>query len=275
MPSTPERFAELGALGRVCRLGLATRGNTALEPEDVEEALQRGVNYLNWCGHADGLSRAVRKLRERRREVIVAAQLSARSKSGAGRELQALLGELGTPYLDVVTCYYVERDEEWEEILAPGGVAEALDEARREGLVRAVGITTPQRSLAARVAASGRVDLLMVRYNAAHRGAEKEIFPVTRKHALPVVTFTGLRWGALREPTPEDPPGFKPPPAPEWYRFVLCHPAVTVGIMAPDGRRELEEDLAILDDWRGLEEKRYQEMCAHGDRVRRHGGAFP
>ena len=45
--------------------------------------------------------------------------------------------------------------------------------------------------------------------------------------------------------------------------------------MAPDGERELAEDLALLDDWRGLEVERYEALRAHGDRVRRHAGAFP
>jgi hypothetical protein len=37
------------ALPEVCRFGLATRGNTHLKTEDVELAIARGVNYLNWC----------------------------------------------------------------------------------------------------------------------------------------------------------------------------------------------------------------------------------
>ena len=71
------------------------------------------------------------------------------------------------------------------------------------------------------------------------------------------------------------PPGFVPPGAPEWYRFCLCHPAVTVCIMAPDGRAELEQDLTILDDWRGLDGDAYADLSAHGDRVHRQAGAFP
>ena len=35
----------------VCRLGLATRGNTHLSKDDVLFALEQGVNYWNWCGH--------------------------------------------------------------------------------------------------------------------------------------------------------------------------------------------------------------------------------
>lgn len=271
----PARYAEFGRLGRVCRLGLATRGNTRLDSEDVLEAIERGVNYLNWCGYADGLSRAVRQLGDLRGRVLVAVQLSSRSAVSARKELRGFLGELGTDRIDVVTHYYVESDEEWEEIVSPGGASEAIEEARACGEVGAAGVTSHQRPLAARIAASGGVDMLMVRYNAAHRGAEEEIFPVTRRLGLPVVTYTGLRWGALLEPTPEDPPDFAPPAAPEWYRFVLCHPDVTVGIMAPDGRAELEEDLQILDRWHGFRQEDYAALRAHGDRVYRNAGGFP
>jgi hypothetical protein len=63
--------------------------------------------------------------------------------------------------------------------------------------------------------------------------------------------------------------------APEWYRFVLCHPAVTVGLMAPAGRKELEEDLLLLDNARGFTDAQYAALRAHGDRVHRHAGRFP
>ena len=43
----------------VCRLGLATRDDSALEVEDVHHALARGVNFLNWPGSDDVLSRTI------------------------------------------------------------------------------------------------------------------------------------------------------------------------------------------------------------------------
>jgi aryl-alcohol dehydrogenase-like predicted oxidoreductase len=269
------RHARFGRLGRVCRLGLATRGDTRLDAGDVLAAIDRGVDFLNWCGQPDGLSAAVRRFGERRREVLIAVQLEARDARGACRELAGLLGELGTPWIDLATHYYLESDEEWAEIMAPGGAREALEEARAAGTVRAVGITSHQRPLAARIARSGAVDTVMVRYNAAHRGAEDEVFPAALERGLPVVAYTALRWGALLGPTPDDPPGFTPPRAREWYRFVLCHPVVTVAIAAPDGRAELEEDLALLDDWRGLTPEERRVLCEHGDRVHRHAGEFP
>src|SRR5205085_1186588 len=82
-----------------------------------------------------------------------------------------------------------------------------------------LGLTSHQRKLAAETARSGLLDLLMIRYNAAHRGAETDVFPVTDALGLPVVVYTCLRWGALMRSTPDDPPGFVPPRALAWYRF--------------------------------------------------------
>jgi predicted aldo/keto reductase-like oxidoreductase len=259
----------------VCRLGLAGRGGSGLTADDVHHAVGRGVNFLNWCGAADGLSRAVAELGPRRRDVIVCVQFEARSGRDAATELASVLGELRTDYVDVLTFYYVEEPAEWAEICAPGGALEYCEAARREGRVRLLGLTSHQRRLAAETARGGRLDLLMVRYNAAHRGAETEVFPVTTSLGLPVVVYTCLRWGALLRGTPEDPPGFTPPPAPLWYRFALQHPAVTVALMAPENRKELDEDLIVLGAAGPLPAEGYDGLAAHGRRVRQHGGSFP
>jgi predicted aldo/keto reductase-like oxidoreductase len=265
----------LGAgLPAVCRLGLATRGNTHLGPDDVEHAIERGLNYLNWCGHPDGLSRAVARMGPARRQVVLAAQFEARSARAAEREFSSMLGELGTDYIDVLTFYYVESEDEWREIVAPGGAWEYLAEEKRRGRLKLIGLTSHQRALAAQWAQSAKLDLLMVRYNAAHRGAEREVFPVAQKKQIPVVTFTGLRWKALLHGTPEDPPGFVTPSAVDCYRFCLAHPAVSVALTAPGNRAELEENLRLLDDWRGLECAERERLLAHGERVKKHAGVF-
>jgi predicted aldo/keto reductase-like oxidoreductase len=255
----------------VCRLGLATRGNTHLKSADVERAVDRGVNYLNWCGHPDGLSTAVAGMGSARRQVVLAAQFQSRSARDAEQEFDSMLDELKTDYIDVLTLYYVESQGEWDELIAPGGAREYLVEQKRRGRLKMIGLTSHQRELAVEWAQSGKLDLLMIRYNAAHRGAEHDVLPITR---IPVVTFTGLRWKALLDHTPDDPPDFTPPSAAECYRFCLAHPAVAVALAAPGNRDELEEDLALLDDWRAPDEPAREIWRAHGDRVRKNAGAF-
>jgi predicted aldo/keto reductase-like oxidoreductase len=259
----------------VCRLGLATRGGSRLSEDDIYHALDQGINFLNWCGQRDALSRVIAKLGSRRREVLLAVQFEARTETDARVELDQILGELATDYVDVLTFYYVEERAEWEQLMGPGGALAFCRANQAAGRVRWLGLTSHQRPLAAEIARSGQLDLLMIRYNAAHRGAETDIFPVTDALEMPVMVYTCLRWGALLRPTPADPRGFVVPPAPAWYRFALHAPSVTVALMAPDTRAELDENLSVLVTGPVLTPEEYQLLAAHGQRVRRHAGGFP
>ncbi len=273
--------ARLGdGLPPIPRLGVATRGNTVLEADDVHYALERGVRYFNWCRRPDGLSRAMREVGSLRREIVLAAQIKARTASEAEREMDWILEETGSARLEVGTLYYVESDEEWRRLTGPGGAWESLAKRRRAGQLGKIGLTSHQRTLAAKWAQErgpdGRLllDLLMIRYNAAHTGAEKEVFPVTTALGMPVVTFTALRWRDLLRATPDDPPGFRPPSAAECYHFCLAQEAIAVVLAAPNGRAELEEDLHALDKDGAPGAARMQELRRHGERVHRHCREF-
>jgi len=80
------------------------------------------------------------------------------------------------------------------------------------------------------------------RSGAARRPAELSI--TTRLTVAPSKKYSR----PLLEPTPNDPAGFVPPPAREWYRWALCQPAVSVALMAPDNGDELAQNLALLND---------------------------
>jgi len=280
-PLSPFLTRPAQAFGKpVCRLGLASHGQTAITPDDVLYAVDRGVNFLNWPALAEGgdgadaFSVAIASLGSRREQVVVCAQFGARTAAAAAGELRAVLATLRTDYIDVLTLYYVEHPEEWRELAGPGGALEYLRSAQRDGTVRRIGVTTHQRPLAAAMAVSGVLEVLMVRYNAAHRGAEREVFPAAESRAVPVIAYTATRWGALMRPTPDDPPGFAVAAAPAWYRFVLQSPSVAVVLAAPHTRSELEEDLGVLAAVGPLAAEEHERLAAHGARVRKHGGHF-
>ena len=289
-----ERIIHLGpGFPPVCRLGLATRGNTHLRRADVEHAIENGLRYLNWCGKPDGMSRAIAGLGRQRNDVVVAVQFKSRTADEAEQEFSWILDQLGTGYLDIATFYYVESEAEWGEITGPGGAWEVLAARKRSGALKMIGLTSHQRDLAAGWAETSRpssgaetgadvnpfneqcrLDMLMIRYNAAHRGAEQDVFPITRKKSMPVVTFTGLRWRALLKATSDCPESFEPPSAAECYRFCLANPDVAVALAAPGDRAELKHALSLLGDWRAPAQDSYEAMRAHGDRVRRQAGVF-
>src|SRR5919204_287435 len=81
----------------VCRLGLASYGRTAITPDDVLSAVDRGINFLNWQGLAEGASDgdafipAISALGARRPSVVVCAQFGARTAADAATELRSAL----------------------------------------------------------------------------------------------------------------------------------------------------------------------------------------
>ena len=79
-PRKPEKHTSFGELLPVCRLGLATRGGTHLLKQDVLWALERGINYLNWPGHEDGMSEAIRSLSPRQTESLPEVETAAKSR---------------------------------------------------------------------------------------------------------------------------------------------------------------------------------------------------
>src|SRR3954452_15891077 len=99
----------------VCRLGLASYGRTAITPDDILSAVDRGINFLNWQGLAEGASdgdvfpTAISSLGNQRESFAVCAQFGARNEADASAELRAVLAALGTDYIDVLPLYYVER----------------------------------------------------------------------------------------------------------------------------------------------------------------------
>jgi predicted aldo/keto reductase-like oxidoreductase len=283
-PPIPFLRCPATAFGKpVIRLGLASRGwpSSTLTPEDILYAIDRGVNFLNWPGEADepggddALSRAIATLGARRESLVICVQFGARTERDAAGELRSVLATLKTDYVDVLTFYYVERADEWQDLIGPGGAFAYCDAARRDGVIRRLGVTSHQRPLAAEIARSRQVDTLMIRYNAAHRGAEREIFPITAAVGMPVIGYTALRWGALLKATPDDPPRFRVPAAPLWYRFALQSASLSVVLAAPATRAELDEDLQVLDADGPLEPQEFARLAQHGERVRRHAGRFP
>src|SRR5207253_2422840 len=139
----------------ICRLGLASRGDTHLAAEDVLFAVSKGVNFLNWCGTPNGLAQGLAELGPSRSEVVICVQFEARSAAEARAELHHILRELRTDYVDILTFYYVEEPAEWRQLIAPSGALEYCRTAQRDGVVKHLGLTSHQRPLAAEAARSG------------------------------------------------------------------------------------------------------------------------
>src|SRR4051812_49722715 len=96
----------------VRRLGLASYGRTAITPEDVLSAVDRGVNFLNWQGLAEGptsrdaFPAPVSSLSAPRHSVVVCAPFGARDRGDAATELRSAPAALRADCIPVLSLYY-------------------------------------------------------------------------------------------------------------------------------------------------------------------------
>jgi len=127
-------------------------------------------------------------------------------------------------------------------------VLDATARLKDEGKISFLGVTGHNRKFHGMLAhqPDSPIDVLQIRYSAAHRGAEDEVFKGLFKNRPGITTYTATRWGKLLKAN-KMPPGEKPLTAAECYRFVLSHPAVDVCLAGPRTEQEMDEGLLALD----------------------------
>lgn len=242
MPEQPDFLhREVPALGRrIHRLGLAT--SYGLDPAGVRAALDLGLQYVFWTPRQTKVGPALREAlkQDRERYVIATGPTFGYFASSLKSAAEDALRQLDTDYLDVFQVFWLGKTSAWTE-----GVQAELLRLREEGKVRAIGVSIHDRERAGLLARESALDLLMVRYNAAHPGAERDIFPHLAVRNPALVAYTATRWNKLLK----RPRGWtgRVPTAADCYRFCLSSPHVDLTLTGPKDLAQLKENLAGLE----------------------------
>jgi len=226
-------------------LGLAA--GPKQDPRCVPRAFAAGINYFFFYGpgNASFIKELAALVPRNREQLIIATGSGSRRLAGLRTARRKITALLGVELIDVFFIEYVHPGDNLNEIFGTAGVLDELREWKDRGWVRFVGATAHDRPLARRLAADPRVDVLMHRFNMAHRKASREVFPVAVKARTPVVAFTATRWGTLLEPKAEW--SGPTPTTSACYRYCLTQPAVQLVLTAPRSLAELEQNLDVLE----------------------------
>jgi aryl-alcohol dehydrogenase-like predicted oxidoreductase len=232
--------ATLGRSGvEVTRLGLAS--SYGADAGDVERAFERGVDFFYWGSRrtdafGEGIARLAPRHRDRMRLVVQSYTRAAFLMRGS---LERALRDLRTEYVDFLLLG-------WWNAPPPPRIVEAAIAIKESGRARHVMISCHHRPSFEAMAASGAFDAIMVRYNAAHPGAERDVFPKLGANPPGVVAYTATRWAGLLDPK-KMPPGERTPRASDCYRFALSHPAVDAVWCGARDAAEIDEALLALE----------------------------
>ena len=225
---------------RVFPLGLAT--NYGLDGRGFAKALDHGVNYIFWTALRSGdiTPVLVEKLKADRERYVIATGPTVGWFGGSYRRgVEKALKTLKVDYLDVFHLFWLGVASALTE-----GTMSELQKLKEEGKIRAIGTSIHDRERAGRLAEDSPIDLFMIRYNAAHPGAERDIFPHLAKRNPSLVAYTATSWRKLLK-RPSQWTGAVAT-AGDCYRFCLSSPHVDVVLSGPANEQQLDENLAAL-----------------------------
>jgi len=265
------KFDEKRRLGntglKVGPLGLAA--SYGAPASAFEKAFEKGCNYFYWGSmRKSGMRDAIRNIcgKGKRDDIVLVLQSYSRSaflmESFAHKALKAL----GRDHADILILGWYNKPPSKR-------ILERASAMKEKGLFRFLGLSGHNRRLFPELARLGIFDLFHVRYNAAHRGAEQEIFPHIQGEGRPgIVSYTATRWGQLLKKKMM-PAGEEPPPASHCYRFALSNPSVDVCVCGPKNTYQMDKALKTLD-LGPLSPEEMERMIRVGDHVHARGSTF-
>ena len=241
MSSPDEFYSARRVLGKtgllVSRIGIGC--SYGVSASDLLKAFDRGINYYYFGTlRRSAMAHAVRDLTPaHRNELVVAIQSYSRWPGILRRSVHAALKKLQLNSADLLILGKVDQSPSNQ-------LVEEACRLREAGVTRFLAISAHRRSMFEQYIREGIFDVVMVRYNAAHPGAETEVFPFLSVQNRPgVICYTATRWGSLLQPVN----GERPASASDCYRFVLRQPCVDLCLSGPKNGHEMQEALRVLE----------------------------
>ncbi len=237
---------EIGNTGLLSsRLGIGSTfdASTAV----IEDAFERGINYLYWgtVRQPDFARAMVNLSKHHRDELILTVQSYSQDPSSIEGEVEDALKTAGIENFDFLLLG--NRNS-----ALSGEYVELFERLRDRGLLRYMSLSSHNRPFLPSLLEDyeqdrSPFDLLMLRYNPVHRGAETDVFPFIQERKHPTIaTYTSTRWGHLLDSN-KMPPGEVPLTARDCYRYALSNPAVDMVIAGPANGDQMGEAISALE----------------------------
>jgi len=145
-------FGRTGHLSTRTPFGAAALGGVTQAEADrtLDLLLEYGVNHIDTAAsYGEAELRIGPWMPRYRKQFFLATKTAKRTYAEAKEEFHRSLERLQVDSVDLIQLHALIDPEEWKVALGPGGALEALIEAREQGLVRFIGVTGHEISIAA------------------------------------------------------------------------------------------------------------------------------
>ena len=210
----------------------------------IEAAYAGGIRYFDTAAnYGPSEERLGQVLPAVRSQVTIATKTSHRDRDNAWRQLEQSLQRLRTDYIDLWQFHALTHDWDLDTLLDDHrGAIKAAEEAKAQGLIRAVGITGHNNpEIFVKALSRYPFDTALIPINAAdiHTPSSfiRQVLPVAQQHNTGIIAMKVPAYGRLFKPGLLTGMG-------EALGYALSQPHVHSAIIAADTLAQLEENLA-------------------------------
>ncbi len=246
-------YVELGKTGlKVSRMGFGGIPIQRIDAEGTKDLMQRlldaGVNYIDtargYTVSEEYLGYALEGIRDK---FVLATKSMARTKEAMAKDIAVSLKNLRTDYIDLYQVHNATPDD-LAKVMAPGGALEALQEAKAAGKIGHIGLTAHSLKTFELAVDLDWVETFMFPYNIVETQG-KELIAKCAAAGKAFIDMKPLAGGAIEDATLA-------------LRFICADPNVTVVIPGMADPRELEQNLAAVNDIAPLSQEEMEQMEA-------------
>jgi aryl-alcohol dehydrogenase-like predicted oxidoreductase len=137
-------FGRTGHMSTATIFGAAALGRVTQDEADrtLEVLLEHGVNHIDTANsYGEAEKRIGPWMDQHRKDFFIGTKTEHRTAKEATEHLHRSLDLMRTDHIDLWQMHILVKPDEWETAFGPGGVLEAFVEAKRQGLVRFLGVT--------------------------------------------------------------------------------------------------------------------------------------
>ena len=235
----------LGKTGlKISRMGFGGIPIQKIDPEGTKVLMRKlldgCINYIDtargYTVSEEYLGYALDGIRD---QFILATKSMARTKEAMEKDIAISMANLRTDYIDLYQVHNPKVND-LEQVVAPGGALEALQEAKAAGKIGHIGITLHTVDLFRKAIELPWVETIMFPYNVVETQAEDLIARCAEKN-IGFICMKPLAGGAIDD-------------ASLAMRFAVSNPNVTVVIPGMAELREIEQNIAAVSDTSALTE---------------------
>ena len=196
--------------------------------------MEQGVNYIDtargYTVSEEYIGYAIEGVRDR---FVLATKSFARTADAMRNDIAISLGNLRTDYIDLYQVHNPSQAD-LEQVIAPGGALEALQEAKAAGVIGHIGITLHSVELFEKAVEYDWVETIMFPYNIVETQGEALIAKCAEKN-IGFIAMKPLAGGAIEDGATA-------------IRFITSNPAVSVVIPGMATVEEAKQNIAASEN---------------------------